>query len=241
MVTAARAALLAGSVLLAAPAHAFSDDEARKAILDLRTTVNSLRDQIGAAQRTIMDQANRMDQLQRDNAQLRGQTEDLTNQVTTLQITQKDYYADLDRRLKKFEPQQETIDGVQGVVQPGETDAFNKALQQFRDGNYKSAGAAFADFLKRYPQSPYAPTAHYWLGNAYYAQRDYARSQAELNGVVKNYPTHPRAPEALLSIANNQADQGQKSAERQTLQRVVSQYPDSPAARNAQERLGKLK
>ncbi|SDV50160.1 tol-pal system protein YbgF [Chitinasiproducens palmae] len=237
----ARSALFAWAVSLAMPAHAFSDDEARKAILDLRTTVNALRDQLGAAQRTILDQSNRLDQLQGENAQLRGQTEEALNQLNTIQLTQKDYYADLDKRLKKFEPQQTTVDGVEGVVQPGENDAFNAALKQFRDGNYKAATGAFSDFIRKYPQSPYQPTAHYWLGNAYYAQRDYAKSTAELNGVVKNYPTHPRAPEALLSIANNQADQNQKSAERQTLQRVISQYPGTPAAQNAQERLSKLR
>jgi tol-pal system protein YbgF len=237
------AVCVAASALVAGPAHAglFDDDQARQAILDLRAKTENLTSQVSAAQRTILDQSNRLDQLNQQLATLRGQNEDLANQVTTLQKQQKDYYTDLDTRLKKFEPQQQTVDGVQGVVQPGETDAFNAASQQFRNGDFKAAAAAFRNFIAKYPQSPYQPTAQYWLGNALYALRDYKGSTATWQGVVTNYPQHPRAPEALLAIANNQIEQGQKAAARKTLQQLLSQYAGSDAAQAAQNKLAQIK
>jgi tol-pal system protein YbgF len=243
LLRAAAAACVVGSAMLSVPAHAgvFDDNEARKAVLDLRTKTDSLTNQLQAAQRTILDQSNRLDQLNQQVATLRGQNEDLANQVATLQKQQKDYYADLDTRLKKFEPQQETIDGVQGSVQPGETDAFNAASTQFRNGDYKNAAASFKAFVAKYPQSPYQPTAQYWLGNALYAQRDYKGSTAIWQNLVKTYPTHPRAPEALLAIANNQIEQGQKAAAKQTLQQIISQYGGSEVAQNAQSKLSQVK
>jgi tol-pal system protein YbgF len=239
----AAAACVAGSALVAGPAHAglFDDDQARQAILDLRAKTDNLANQLAAAQRTLLDQNNRLDQLNQQLATLRGQNEDLTNQVTTLQKQQKDYYTDLDTRLKKFEPQQQTVDGVQGTVQPGETDAFNQASQQFRNGDFKGAAASFRDFINKYPQSPYQPTAQYWLGNALYALRDYKGSTAVWQNVVKNYPQHPRAPEALLAIANNQLEQGQKAAAKKTLQQIVSQYAGSDVAQSAQTKLTQIK
>jgi hypothetical protein len=39
----------------------------------------------------------------------------LQNTVDTLQKQQKDYYADLDARLKKFEPQQVTVEGAKAL------------------------------------------------------------------------------------------------------------------------------
>ena len=237
------AVCVAASALVAGPAHAglFDDDQARQAILDLRAKTENLTSQLSAAQRTILDQSNRLDQLNQQLATLRGQNEDLANQVTTLQKQQKDYYTDLDTRLKKFEPQQQTVDGVQGVVQPGETDAFNAASQQFRNGDFKAAAAAFRNFIAKYPQSPYQPTAQYWLGNALYALRDYKGSTATWQGVVANYPQHPRAPEALLAIANNQIEQGQKAAARKTLQQLLSQYAGSDVAQAAQNKLAQIK
>jgi tol-pal system protein YbgF len=237
------AACVAASALVAGPAHAglFDDDQARQAILDLRAKTDNLTSQLAAAQRTLLDQQGRIDQLNQQIATVRGQNEDLSNQVATLQKQQKDYYTDLDTRLKKFEPQTQTIDGVQGSVQPGETDAFNAASQQFRSGDYKGAAAAFRDFIAKYPQSPYQPTAQYWLGNALYAQRDYKGSTTVWQGIVKNYPQHPRAPEALLAIANNQLEQGQKAAARKTLQQILSQYGGSDVAQSAQQKLAQTK
>jgi tol-pal system protein YbgF len=239
----AAAASVAGVAFSAMPAHAgiFDDDQARQAILDLRAKTDNLTSQLSAAQRTILDQSNRLDQLTQQVATLRGQNEDMANQLSTLQKQQKDYYTDLDTRLKKFEPQQQTVDGVQGTVQPGETDAFNAASQQFRSGDFKGAAAAFRSFIAKYPQSPYQPTAQYWLGNALYALKDYKGSTATWEGVVRNYPQHPRAPEALFAIANNQLEQGQKAQAKRTLEQVVAQYSGSDVAQAAQTKLSQLK
>jgi tol-pal system protein YbgF len=239
----AAAVCVAASALVAGPAHAglFDDNQARQAILDLRAKTDDLASQVAAAQRALLDQNNRLDQLNQQLATLRGQNEDLTNQVTTLQKQQKDSYADLDSRLKKFEPRQQTVEGAQGTVQPGETDAFNQASQQFRNGDFKGAAASFRDFIAKYPRSPYQPTAQYWLGNALYALRDYKGSTAIWQGIVKNYPQHPRAPEALLAIANNQLEQGQKAAARKTLRQIVSQYAGSDVAQSAQSKLAQIK
>jgi len=236
-------ACVAASVLVGTPAHAgvFDDNEARKAVLDLRTKTDSLASQLSAAQRTILDQSNRLDQLNQQVATLRGQNEDMSNQLATLQKQQKDYYTDLDARVKKFEPQQQTVDGVQGAVQPGETDAFNAASTQFRNGDFKNAAASFKAFVAKYPQSPYQPTAQYWLGNALYAERDYKGSTAIWQNLVKTYPTHPRAPEALLAIANNQIEQGQKAAAKKTLEQIISQYGGTEVAQTAQSRMSQVK
>ena len=239
----AAAACVASVAFMSMPAHAglFDDDQARQAILDLRAKSDNLAGQLSAAQRTILDQSNRLDQLNQQVATLRGQNEDLANQLATVQKQQKDYYTDLDTRLKKFEPQQQTVDGVQGTVQPGETDAFNAASQQFRSGDFKNAAASFRGFIARYPDSPYQPTAQYWLGNALYALKDYKGSTATWQNVVKSYPQHPRAPEALLAIANNQIEQGQKAAAKRTLEQIVSQYGSSDVAQTAQSKLSQLK
>ncbi|WP_027794206.1 tol-pal system protein YbgF [Paraburkholderia acidipaludis] len=240
---AAAAACVAGIAFASIPAHAglFDDDQARQAILDLRAKTDSLSTQLSAAQRTILDQSNKIDQLNQQVATLRGQNEDMANQLATVQKQEKDYYTDLDTRLKKFEPQQETVDGMQGTVQPGETDAFNAASEQFRNGDFKNAANSFRSFIAKYPQSPYQPTAQYWLGNALYALKDYKGSTAAWQNVVKNYPQHPRAPEALLAIANNQIEQGQKAAAKRTLEQIVSQYGSSDVAQQAQSKLSQLR
>ncbi len=237
----------AASLTLAAltPAHAgiFDDAEARKAILDLRERTTSLESQLSAAQQALLDQNNQIVQLQRQTASLRGQNDELVNQLTTLQKAMKEYYADLHNQVEKLtpkpQPEADEQEGTTAAVAPAasENEVFNSALKQFRQGNFKEAATAFRSFLKKYPQSTQQPAAQYWLGNALYAQRDYKASNAVLLGLVKHYPTHARAPEALLAVAQNQLEQGQKNLAKQTLQQIIKQYPRSEAARTAKTRL----
>lgn len=254
MKAAAARALLAAVALLAtaAPAHAlFGDDEARKAILDLRKKVDEQTqalaqkdaelaariERLEAASRAQLEFANTIDALRREIAQLRGQVEQLAHEVATLQKRNRDLYGDLDARLKKLEPTAVTIDGKQAVVDRGEQAAFDAALAQFRASDFKGAITSLQSFLARYPQSAYAAPAHYWLGNAHFALKDYKAAIAALQVVVERYHDSPRVPEALLTIAASQIELNDKKSARNTLSRIVKDYPDTEAAKLAKERL----
>ena len=138
-----------------------------KEMVQLQTQVQDLQDRIAHMQQSFDERMGVMQHLiEQSTDRANKVAASVTDLQTTLQKQQKDYYTDLDGRLKKFEPQQQTVDGVQGTVQPGETEAFNAASTQFRSGDFKNAAASFKTFVAKYPQSPYQPTAQYWLGNA---------------------------------------------------------------------------
>lgn len=234
-----------------APLHAhaglFEDDEARKAILDLRNRVEALSADLTSRMENKADKTGALDlngqveQLRQEIAKLRGQVEVLTNELSNTQQRQKDFYVDLDNRLRKLEPQKTTIDGRESLIQPGEQSVYDAALALFKGGDYRGAVSAFVDFLRRYPQSGYAASAQYWLGNTYYAQRDYRNAINAQQLVVKNYPDSPKVPDALLNIASCHIELKDKAAARKTLQNVIANYPDSQAAQTAKERLATLK
>ncbi|SDO69705.1 tol-pal system protein YbgF [Ralstonia sp. 25mfcol4.1] len=240
-------AAVSGGLLAASSAHAgvFDDDEARKAVLQLRDQFNGFQatasQRIDQSSRQQLDMQNQLEGLRQEVARLRGQNEVLQNTVDTLQKQQKDYYADLDARLKKFEPQQVTVDGKEGLAQPTEKPEYDAALKQFQSGDFKGAGNAFSAFAKKYPQSPYLPLAQFWLGNSLYAQRDYKGSTFVLQNMVQQFPTHAKVPDAMIAIANNQMESGQKAAARKTLETVVSKYPGTEGAQAASNRLKTLK
>lgn len=243
------AAVLAAVSLAPVAAHAglFDDDEARRAILDARTRIEALQRDIGtrldakADKNSLLDLANQNEQLRLDVAKLRGQVEVLTNELANAQQRQKDFYVDLDNRLRKLEPQKVTVDGREANIDQNEQRSYDAALELFKGGDYKSASGAFNDFLRRYPQSGYAASAQYWLGNAYYAQRDYRNAIAAQQVVVKNYPDSTKAPDALLNIATCYVELKDKVNARRALDTVIAQYPDSTAARTAKDRLPSLR
>jgi tol-pal system protein YbgF len=168
-------------------------------------------------------------------AKLRGQIEVLANDIANAQKRQKDFYVDLDARLRKLEPREVTIDGKTAQVDPGEAQLRSRhaAVQ----GRRLQGGRRPLQRLRaRYPGSSYAANAQYWLGNAYYAQRDCKAAIAAQLVVLKNYADSPKAPDAMLNIASCQTELKDKAAKK-TLQDLIKQYPDSPAAGTAKERL----
>lgn len=228
---------------LAAHAQLFADDEARRAILQLRERVTKMESEIGTKmdKTGTLDLANENEALRQEIARLRGQIEVLSNELANTQKRQKDFYVDLDNRLRKLEPQKMVVDGQEITVQQAEQRAYEAALAYFREGDYRNAAASFYDFTHRYPQSGLTPSAQYWLGNTYYAQRDYKNAIAAHQVVLEKYPTHARAPEALLNIASCHVELKAPKAAREALESLLSRYPDSPAASTARERLAGLR
>ncbi|EGF32830.1 TPR repeat containing exported protein [Oxalobacteraceae bacterium IMCC9480] len=235
------------SFTLPAQAGLFDDDEARRAILDIRARIDSVRRDADIKldtkpdKNSLLDVASQNEQLRQEVAKLRGQLEVLTNEVANTQQRQKDFYVDLDTRLRKLEPQKMTVDGKETSVEPAEQKTYEAALALFKAGDYKTSGAAFTDFMRRYPQSGFAPSAQYFLGTTYYAQRDYRNAITAQQVVVKNYPENPKAADALLNIASCYAELKDRPAAKKSLETLVAQYPSSPAAQTAKERLAALR
>lgn len=232
---------------LHASAGLLDDDEARRAILDLRTKVDNLTRDVNARletksdKRDALDMVNQHEQTNQEIARLRGQIEVLANDIANAQKRQKDFYADLDARIAKLEPRQVNIDGKTAEVDPAELKAYDAAMATFKAGDYKGAAMALADFVRRYPASGYASNAQYWLGNAYYAQRDYKSAIAAQEIVASTYQDSAKAPDAMLNIASSYTELKDKKNAKKALQNLVSKYPDSTAAAAAKDRLAVLR
>ncbi|AZY53669.1 tol-pal system protein YbgF [Bordetella avium] len=204
---------------LAAPAHAFSDDEARRAILDLRQQLQQQNEQNSRARLQLADQ---IQSLQQEIAQLRDQLELVSRQQPSGQGQGQQHPAN---------PQ-----GVE-VGDPQEQAAFDGATDLYRKGQYKEAAESLAAFTALYPNSDLAPTAQFYLGSARYASRDYKGAIEQLSNLLQKSPDNARAPDALLVIAGSQIELNNRAGAKTTLQRIVRDYPNSPAANTAKSRL----
>lgn len=245
------------SLVFATSAHAalFEDDEARRAILELRQRIDALTqanqragedlrrsgDDTSQLRRSLLDLQAQIEALRTEQAKLRGQNEQLMRDVADLQRHQKDIAQGVDERLRQFEPVKVSLDGQEFQADPAEKRDFEAALAVFRSGKFADAGGVFAGFLKQYPRSGYVPSARFWLGNAQYATRDYKEAIANFKALLAAAPGHARAPEAALSIANCQVELKDTRAARKTLEDLLKAYPQSEAAGAAKERLSHLK
>ncbi len=239
-----------------ASAGLFDDEEARRAILDLRQKTEALRtdseqriadearrnaEESTQLRRSLLELQNQLEASRADTAKLRGQVEQLAKEVADWQRKQKDAAQAVDDRLRKFEPSKVVMDGREFFAEPTEKRDFDAALAVFRKGDFSNAQTVFIDFLTRYSGSGYRPSALFWLGSAQYAVKDYKDAQANFRALVLQASDHVRAPEALLALANCQLELKENKAARKTLEELLASYPTSEAAGAARDRLSRLK
>lgn len=255
---------------LVAHAGIFDDDEARKAILDLRQQISSLNatvnnslsaaqqrsaDEIAQLRKNMFELQNQIDRQKGDISQLRGDNEVLARNLADMQIRQKDMLQTseqklqaveqrsqaVEQKLTKLDPFKVTLDGREFMADPAEKRDFDAAFALFRAGDFVKSQKALFDFIQRYPSSGYAPSALYWLGNAQYSNRDYKEAIINFRSMISKNPDHLRAPEAMLSIANCQLEMKDVKSAKKTLEDLMKAYPKSEAAFAGVERLRTLK
>jgi tol-pal system protein YbgF len=249
--------LAAAAFFIHAGAHAglFSDDEARKAILDLRKRLEAaelgaqardaeintqLTEQLAQLRKSLLDLSGQIELIRGDMARLRGQGEQGERDVAEIRARLKEVQQGLAERVQKLEPVLVTLDGVQFMAEPEEKRAYDEAMAQYLRGEFASATSAFQGFQKRFPASGYGIAASFWLGNSLYGKGEFREAVAVFRSLLAKAPEGPRSAEALLSIAQCQAQLKEIRAARKTLEDLVRIYPNTDAAIKAKEQLAKM-
>jgi len=255
------AAVAAAGLLGAGLAQAglFDDEEARKAIVDLRSRIAQMDDnnkarvtelalantqlleQLTALRRSLLDLNNQLETLRGEMAKLRGNDEQIGREIADLQKRQRDVTQTLDDRLRKVEPVKATIDGKDFMIDQDEKRAYEESMAMMRTGDFEKTVTLLSNFQRRYAGSPYSDAVRFWIGNAHYGKRDYKEAIAAYRAFATAAPEHARAPEALLSLANSQAEMKDPRGARKTIEELIKAYPQSEASQAGRERLATLK
>lgn len=234
-------AALAAALSVQAQAGLFDDEEARARVEKLRAEIVELQKRVDTSSKNSLDFANQFETLKADISRLRGQVEVVTYELEAAQKRQKDFYVDLDNRLRKLENTEASpaADAKAAADPAAETRDYEAALTAFRSAKYKDALNLLSAFIKAYPKSTFQASAHYWAGSSLYQLKDYARA-AEIFGTVANtWPDDAKAPDALLNQANAFAAVGDARSSRKSLELLVEKYPASQPAQGAKLRLKK--
>ena len=241
-----------------ASAGLFSDDNARAQIQQLEVRIAQLeassrkqeelnRQQTGS----MLDLLAQVESLNQELRGLRGQNEELAHNLQDAKNRQKDFYVDLDARIRHFEAadavaqtaaaQKSTEKSVEEDAEALENSSYDVVYANYKAANYEKVLESAKEFLGKFPDSKRAANIHYLMGDAYFSLDDYKKSIASYQIVVSKYESSTNVPDALLNIAVCQQQLKNLSAAKKTLKLLVAKYPDSKAAKKATQRLKSIK
>lgn len=248
-------------------AHDDGDEKLQSQINTLQQQMQSVQRVIQSE--ALLDMLKQIEDLQTEVQQLRNSNEVLVHELDNMKSRQRELYLDIDRRLQDLEaggvtaaavdtnqPQTAVVTApaanvaaqppTQSGVAQSETsvaeqrEAYKSAFQLLHGGQYAQAITAFQAFLQSYPGSGYAPNAQYWLGEAYYATKDYDQAVAAFQTVGAQYPDSAKAQDAGLKLGYTYYEQANWDKAREQLNRVMADYPNSSPARLAEKRLDRM-
>ncbi len=194
----------------------------------------------------------RMNQLQQTITMLTGQVEQLQYQNQQLKQQLEKMQTDYDFRIDQLEKGRGGAAGPRppGIGQgptptapsppPGHAPTasaapasggaqgeqlYHDAFKLLQDGDYAGAERAFKSFVQNNPKHPLAGNAQYWLGETYYARREYQQAMVAFAEGYKTYKTSPKGPDNLLKLGITLAVLNKKQEACAVFQRFNQDYP----------------
>ncbi|MGQ0593213.1 MAG: tol-pal system protein YbgF [Gammaproteobacteria bacterium] len=130
---------------------------------------------------------------------------------------------------------------VAATQPPSEDASYQSAFDLLKIGQYDKSITAFGDFVTRFPGSPHADNAQYWLAEAYYVTHRYEPAISEYNKLVGSYPESQKLTHALLKVGYSYHELGKIPEAKASLEDLKLRYPGTTAARLADERLQRIR
>lgn len=183
---------------------------------DLATTLSGMDERMGIVESKLEDLGHRFPELSRKMEQVKRE----------ISTTKKDTASAAD------------TSGVMVNVDPQQL--YDAAYLDLTKGNYDLAVTGFSNYLKYFPETEQAANAQYWLGECYYAKKNYTKAAIEFHRVLEDYSTGTKVPSALYKLGLSLLELKSVSQAKKYLQELVDKYPNTQEARLAGERLEKI-
>jgi tol-pal system protein YbgF len=120
-------------------------------------------------------------------------------------------------------------------------DDYRKAIMAYGRGAYSEARQAFQNVFDTEPAGDLADNALFWIGETYFATRDYNNAMRYYARVTTEFADQNKAPDALYKTALAQEKTSDLALARKTLQQVIDRYPYSTSASMARQELQRIR
>lgn len=114
---------------------------------------------------------------------------------------------------------------------------FNHASNDMNTGKGEFAAQEFADFIRYYPNDPFAPTAQFYIGQIHYTGGNLEQATKDFDAVLERFPENKMTVEALFLKGMSLKQSGHRDAASTEFRSLIKKYPRSDRASQASEQL----
>jgi TolA-binding protein len=179
---------LAAEVMALRKKVAERDTELQETLAKAQEQMGLVEQQLEAAEKILRDnQASigvRVDNLEVDLAEVRGNAESSLNELAALTQNVTDQRSELDERLTKVEQKL----SAETDIPEGKTELLKAAEKALEGKDYTRARRLFRTYLSRYPGDPKEPEVRFKIGQTLFSERDYRSALGEFYWLVQNAP-----------------------------------------------------
>ena len=197
-----------------------------------------------------------IDTMSAEISELRGIVERNQYDMKQMLERQRELFIELDRvrsELKNATVQQPaatvdaTVDADKDKAEPSaggtfssnadEETAYKSAVDLIlKKKDYAGAIAAFKKFQEDFPDSNFAPNAHYWLGQLYFAKKQDIEAAKSFAAVITYKDSNKRA-DSLVKLGDIARRNNKPDVAKKYYRQVVNEYPNSASAKTAKRYL----
>jgi tol-pal system protein YbgF len=218
-----------------------------KGFADQQLLINQLAGTLASVRERLDDNSVRVSQLGQEFSAIREGVRLLTDQINTLVSLLQPAAAPPDGSAPPSSSP--AAGGTPGGTTPAAgalnpvtlpqsaTRVFDLALGDYLTARYDSAIDGFREVVAKFPQSPDAARAQFFIGQAYNQKKECRNAIAEYQRFVDTYPNSPDRAEGLLMLGWCYNDVGQRTNTQRVYQQLLKEYPSSTSAIMARQRL----
>jgi TolA-binding protein len=179
---------LAAEVMTLRKKVAERDTELQETLTKAQEQMGLVEQQLAAAEKILRDnQASigvRVDNLEIDLADVRGNAESSLNELAALTQNVADQRLELDDRLTKVEQKL----NAETDIPENKTDLMKEAERALEAKDYGRSRRLFRTYVSRYPGDPKEPEVRFKIGQTLFSERDYRSALGEFYWLVQNAP-----------------------------------------------------
>lgn len=233
--------IIAALLLVSIPGQAASSKDLEGEVAELRRINEAQANNLATAM-------NQLQEVLSNFQKLSGQVD----QSQYLNDQQAKVIQDSQRRLEILEDRsQQLVTQLEEIKSAGflkevqakklsEFKSYQIGLAKLNAEQFKEAAQTLKAFVTANPKSAYAANAQYWIGESYYAMRDFPAAITEFQKVVKSFPKSEKTAASLLKQGFSFFEMQALDESKAFLTKLIAQFPGTNEAVRASDRIREI-